>query len=541
MSLKNAPVPMPTQKITFKPAPDGGQYAYYTVRAYRNDKGQPTSRQVAIGKKDSESGMLIPNKKYFQIFHNVIDSSVKNCPDNAVKVRPKRVRTSGTTAALTEIASQTGLLEILKACFPATWGQILACAMYMICEHKAMMYIEDWFDETAVSNVSPMDDMGCSQLFASITEDDRAHFFEKWIQHRNEQEYITYDVTSVSTYAENMEIAEWGYNRDGDSLCQVNLGMYYGVSSSLPVYYNLYSGSIPDKNYLDFMMTDAKSLGIQKVCFVFDGGFITEGNLKSLRKKGYTYIAPLPKKRLDAVRLVEETKTTIRKSANYIAEAALYAVHRPLNLYGLDIHAYIYYDPEKQVLDEKELYAHIEKMQSELAKMSKTKRISRRYNDFFVINQTPNDSITFEINAEKVDELLERTGFFILISDQPNMSASEILELYRKRDTIEKCFSQLKNQMDFKRMRTHYRKTTDGKMFVGFLALILRSHMLHKLKCNRQLKTLTLEKILIELRKIKSVTMSDSSTVSIPLTKLQKTILTLFDVQLNLFESPTPV
>ncbi len=47
-------------------------------------------------------------------------------------------------------------------------------------------------------------------------------------------EYVAYDVTSISTQAHGVEEAEWGYNRDKERLPQVNFGMYYGEESRLP-------------------------------------------------------------------------------------------------------------------------------------------------------------------------------------------------------------------------------------------------------------------------------------------------------------------
>jgi hypothetical protein len=50
-------------------------------------------------------------------------------------------------------------------------------------------------------------------------------------------------------------------------------------------------------------------------------------------------------------------------------------------------------------------------------------------------------------------------------------------------------------------------------VFVGFLALILRSHMLKKLKRDQETKSLTFEKVLRELRKIKLLTMPDNKKI----------------------------
>jgi len=520
MSLKNTLIPMPEKKITYKKAVNGTIYVYYTLRAYRNKDGKPTSDEVAIGKKDIATGALIPNKRYFEIFH---ETSVSNVP--------KSVRSCGNTTTLMEIAKQTGLLEILQACFPANWDKILACAFYILCEGNVMMYVEDWFDETKVPFTERMNDVDCSKLFASITAEERTRFFCTWIKCRGEKEYIAYDVSSISTYSRNIDIAEWGYNRDHDNLPQVNLGMYYGVTSHMPVYYDIYSGSIPDKTYLEFMMGSAKNLGIQNVCFVMDCGFVMEDNFRCIHDSPYSFITAMPGQRLEALRLIDENKKDIRKSVNRLSEYEIYGIRQQVNMYGISLNAYIYFDPEKQTLDEKELYARIEKLQSELEKMSHTKRVTKKYKDFFAVNEKSKDNtLGFELDTNKVDERLERSGFFILLGSKPGLSCGEVLKIYRDRDVIEKSFEQFKNRLDFKRMRTHWNKTTEGKMFVGFLALTLRSYMLRVMKCDPQTKHLTFEKVLIELRKIKSVTLSDLSEMLIPLTKLQKTILSTLSI-----------
>jgi transposase len=524
MSLKNKPVPIPEKKISYKNGANGTIYVYYTTRAYRNDAGKSTSDEVAIGKLDEAPGQMIPNERYFEIFQAAKPET------NGKTASPKTVRSCGNIVTLLEASRQMGLTEILKKCFPERWEQLLAIAFYIICESNIMMYIEDWFDETDVKFTERINDIDCSKLFASIPDGDKKHFFTEWIKYRNEREYIAYDVSSISTYSRNVDIAEWGYNRDGEKLPQFNIGMYYGVTSKTPVYYDMYSGSIPDKMYLEYMMESAKDLGIADVCFVMDRGFVMEDNLLYMHGERIKFVTVLPGNRLEALELIDKNKWCIRKTANRISEYEIYGISQSIELDGVPMQAYVYYDPEKQAIDEKELYSHIEKLQAELEKMSRTKRLTKKYKDYFKVTEKQQDEFVFEVDGDKLDKKLERAGFFILLSNKPELSSKEILNIYRTRDVIEKSFDQLKNRLDFKRTRTHWDKTTQGKMFVGFLSLILRSYMFWKVKENTQTKHLTFEKILIELRKIKSVMLTDLSEVLIPLTKLQKTILSVLDV-----------
>jgi transposase len=515
--LDMLPVSMPTKKITFKKGLNGTIYVYYTIKAYRNNNGKPTSDEVAIGKKDLSSGMLIPNRKYYEFFPVAQ-------PQNEPVSFPYKITDYGNTFALTRIAKEIGLTQTLEKCFPSKWTNILAAAFYMLCEGNVMMYLEDWFDVTNVPFACTMDNRRCSEMFAAITHEERMSFFEEWIKKRQEQEYIAYDITSISTYSSGIDIAEWGYNRDEESLPQVNLGMYFGMTSQFPVYYTIYSGSITDKSYLVFMLDSTTRLGINKVRFVMDRGFVTEDNVVYMADKGYSFIVPFPMSRVEAAAIIESHGQSIRKAANRISDFDIYGTSIDYKLYGVSMKIHIFFDPEKQNLDEKELYGHIAKLSKELEKISTAKRVTKKYTDFFTVDEEK-AGINFEIDNEKIDERLKKAGYFVFLTTDLSCNPEELIRIYRGRDVIEKNFEQLKNGLEFRRLRTHINKTTEGKVFVGFLALILRTFLLNKIRINPESKKMTFDKVLMELKKIKAITMTDMKNILMPLTKTQKTIL----------------
>ena len=71
---KDILVKMPAHCVRTKK--DKAVYVLYTIRAYRNEKGKPTSERVSIGKEDPETGMLIPNRNYYEY---VKRESIWNC------------------------------------------------------------------------------------------------------------------------------------------------------------------------------------------------------------------------------------------------------------------------------------------------------------------------------------------------------------------------------------------------------------------------------------------------------------------------------
>ena len=60
-----------------------------------------------------------------------------------------------------------------------------------------------------------------------------------------------YDLTSFSSYSQMINFLEYGYNRDGVDLPQINLSMVVDKEKGIPVMYDIYPGSIVDVTTLD--------------------------------------------------------------------------------------------------------------------------------------------------------------------------------------------------------------------------------------------------------------------------------------------------
>ena len=152
MSFPHLRVPMPKKKITYKRGSKGTKYVYYTLRAYRNDKGKPTSDEVSIGKKDLETGELIPNKNYFKYFSEKPKLNEKlelnEEPKSNITDIPIKIQDYGNSYVLYQMAKQLKLDELLKQHFKDKWEEILTIAGYMVCKGNVMMYLANWCETT---------------------------------------------------------------------------------------------------------------------------------------------------------------------------------------------------------------------------------------------------------------------------------------------------------------------------------------------------------------------------------------------------------
>jgi transposase len=516
--LKNSPVPMPTQYKAIKPGANGVKYVYHITKTYC-EAGKRKYDCVCIGKMEEITGLLIPNEQYYKYYqrNNLLLSkdnniypaySRENLINNNLVIPNEAIHLHyGSCLALKHLANDVGLTEILSEIFPQNYEQILKIAIYMVSEGNIMSNIDIWQEYTE-HNLGPfIDDSACSQIFASLKFSDRMEFFQKWMEMHACDGNILYDVTIIQSYSKNIPRVQYGYRGKHEKLPQINLGMYYGQTSGLPIYYHIYQGSITDKTDLIYMVDHTKTLGLKNVLFVIDRGFYTDLNLKYLYKNGFNFIIPLPSSRKIYKTLLNTNYSNIRFNENRIPEFNIYGKSYDQQIAGLNVNAHIFYDIEKIKTDEQEIFDKIDKLKSELEGIKKGKKLPSKFHNFFnIVNDSQNSNtlpITYAINNDKINDLLNHTGFFILLSSNNFLSSSKVLDMYRKRDAIEKQFMTFKNYLDFKRFRTQSDKTVDGKMFVQFLSLILQTALFNKIKSNKlnkMLKKLSIDKILLYLK-----------------------------------------
>ena len=156
------------------------------------------------------------------------------------------------------------------------------------------------------------------------------------------------------------------------------------------------------------------------------------------------------------------------------------------------------------------------------------------YDRYFRINCSKDGKLGYIRNYQSIDEQLAKCGFFLIGEIDFKKTTAQILEIYRRRDMVEKSFDQLKNELDMKRLRCHNADTAEGKVFVAFVALIVRAYMMNKLTALMRQNGYPFRKIQLELDKMTalSVTPRAKPCLTNPLTKPQRTIFEHLEVTL---------
>jgi len=512
-------VPVPKERISYKKSKDPeARYVYYVTKRYRNPKGTPTCDEQLIGKEyPLKPGWMIPNKKYFLFFPN--QGEIKPL------ALPVTTRQAGQGMFLTMLAENLGLCSTLEDIFPEVWRELLMCAIYMVCEGNVMMNADFFWDEIQIPEGFCLSPQRISELFRSVGDEAPTRFFKAWSKLVLEHgETVAYDVTSVSTYAD-LDMAEYGYNRDHEALPQINFGLLYGSASRLPVAYSLYSGSINDLTFFPYMMNLANEVGARNVFYILDRGFVSQKNLAFAREKEIDFLACAPKGEKIYKEAMKKVLREIWHPKYRISGTELNGLTVTLNIDGHDYGLYIYFSKTNAALEENRLHEHIDRLEAEIESEMKPKRHSR-YNKFYNIESTGKGEIcSYERNHDKIAEACELLGMFCLLCTKTTMTSAEALDLYGRRGEIEKIYDASKNELEADRFLTHTGKTTNGKHFVHFLALILWSDLHRKIKLYEKKPEKTIERLLLQMRKIKCLNYEIGRTLEEPLTRKQKDIL----------------
>lgn len=469
---------------------------------------------------------------------------------NGNKDKTKQFRSSlvskgyGNVFLLKFLSDKLGLTDILKPLFPDNYQEILALAFYEIIEASALYLFPYWLDEHNLPRVKKMYSPDISKLCDILgrSQTQRVEFVQKWIEHLKPINGIFYDITSISSYSTNVDFIEWGYNRDKENLPQLNMGVTFCHNHSLPIYYNLYPGSIVDVTTLKNCIEYLKIFNLKDILFVLDRGFFSKANVLEMNnsKSKVSFVQPLPFSLKKAKALIKKNKRLLSdlSSAFKFNEEILHYQQSLFEFDGNKFDAHMFFN-EKSEVEQKHnffslLFEYEEKFKDKRFKTLKEylkyrkSNIPEKYIEYFKWNKT---TLQIEKNARKVKAFLCKMGSFVLLTNKQQMDKAEVLNLYRQKDQVEKMFDIFKNEMNGDRLRAHSQYNTDGRLFIKFIALIIYAEASRIMKEKKLFNKYTVKELFAELKKLKITHIEKNDPILSELSKRQKIIFEAFGIQ----------
>ena len=490
----------------------GITYAYDTQYYWDKEKKQSRAKRVCVGKVDPTTGEIVPTRGRAK------KGESKNSKTKVVKPGPKPFAESrhlyyGATYLLESFSDAIGLTKDLKQCFPDTYDQIMSIAFYLILEDNNPLYrFEKWNLTHKHPYGQDITSPRSSELFASITDEEITKFMRLQAKRRVEDEYWAYDSSSISSYSETLNQVQWGKNKEDDKLPQINLLLVFGEKSGLPFYYRKLAGNIPDSKTVKHLLEDLDIMGFGKTKFVMDRGFYSESNINGLYKEHVKFLVGVKtslkffRKNLDVIyddiRMFNNFDESIATYGYTVSTDWDYTQERP---YKGDVikekrrmYIHYYYSIEKGADDEMAFDKRIAEMYSELKTGELVESHRKSYEKFFEIKETPVRGRQVSFKEEAIKEARRYLGYFALVTNE-KMDAFTALHLYRRKDVVEKAFGNIKDRLNMRRLLSKSERSLDGKLFLEFIALILISHLDHKMKETNLYKNYSMQQLLDKL------------------------------------------
>ena len=537
-------VPADASGITRKKI-KGVTYIYYAYEHYYDhEKGYTVPRNTSIGKcTEDDQEMMYPNTNFMKFFpsEGLPETKEKTCRSGCLR--------AGAYLILRRIISECHLDEMLEEIIGKDSGLFLDLAVYsIIAENNAGQYYPDYaFNHPLFTDQMKIySDSKVSEFINSITRDQSLAFLDRWNAEQNHKQkiYISYDSTNKNCQAGEIDLVEYGHPKEDMGTPVINYSVAYDESNARPLYYEDYPGSIVDVSQLQYTLEKAGGYGYKNVGFILDRGYFSKENIHYMDRCGYEFIVMLKGMRELVKSLVLEVKGTFEEDRRYsIREYRVSGITVKRQLYPSDEkerYFHIFYNDRKKSSEHEAVEAKIDRMSECLHRHEGTKYEVAggfsRYFDLIYYHKGKKDE-KFMYGRERhdvINEEIRLCGYFVIITSE-KMTAVQALDLYKGRDASEKLFRGDKSYLGNRSFRVHTNESVHAKIFIEFVALIIRNRFYSCLKEQMQKSGrknyMTVPAAIRELEKIELIRQSDRGyRMDHAVTAVQKEILKAFNM-----------
>lgn len=524
----------------------GTTYIYYSYEHnYSSEKGYTVPKSTSIGKcTDDEPDLMYPNTNFLKFFPS------EELPETKGGAHRSGCLRIGTYLVLRRIITEYHLDEMIGNIIGKNSGLFLDLAVYsIIAENNAGQYYPDYaFNHPLFTDrMKIYSDSKVSAFINSITGDQSRAFLDEWNEKQDHSQkiYISYDSTNKNCQAGDIDFVEYGHPKEDTGAPVINYSVAYDRNNAKPLYYEDYPGSIVDVSQLQYMLEKAGGYGYKNVGFILDRGYFSKENIHYMDKYGYEFVIMMKGMKELVKSLVLEVKGTFEEDRKYsIRDYKVSGITVKKQLYPSDEkerYFHIFYNDRRRSSEHEAIEAKIDRMAECLHKHEGTKYEIKgsgfaKYFDLIYYNKGKKDE-KFMYGRELCDVINEEIrlcGYFVIITSE-KMTAAQALELYKSRDASEKLFRGDKSYLGNKSFRVHTSESVHAKIFIEFVALIIRSRfytcLKEQMQKNGKKNYMTVPAAIRELEKIELIRQSDREyRMDYAVTAAQKEILKAFNM-----------
>lgn len=538
-------IPEVKGKITLKPKGNAVYINYEYGRQYDSMRKFNIPRRTIIGKQSKEDkSMMQPNQNFLTYFPEV------ELPDEKFNSKRSSCLKIGSYLVIKKLMEEYGLPEMLSRQFEGKGLGLFQdlMAYSLVCENNAGQYYPDYAYNHPLftEHMHIYSDSKVSDFLNSITDDHSVGFLNDWNEQRDHREkiYISYDSTNKNCQAGEIEMVEFGKAKVDIGKPIFNYSIAYDTHNREPLFYEKYPGSIVDVSQLQYTLEKVRGYGYRKVGFILDRGYFSRDNIEFMDESGYDFVIMVK----GMASLVDHL---VLSHKGMFEEDRTYSIRRH-QVYGMTVKRKLY------VTDKKERYFHIyhstgkehgekEAVEDKLEKLGTflDGQVGRSYVPgekvlHYYDTYVTDDGIFVKAKEKKdvIERELKLCGYFVIVTSQ-KMTAEEAIDLYYSRDASEKLFKGDKSYLGNRSIRNHSSEAASAKIFLEFVALIIRNRIYTRLKdevqkLDKKPNFMTVPAAIRELEKIEIVRGLDRIyRMDHAVTANQKTILKAFGMDVR--------
>lgn len=510
-------IPVVPGKLVRKNRGEHTYIEYEYDRIYDPEKQYTYPKRASIGRVDPEDPTrMTPNENFLKYFPDA------ESPEEIDRSERSPYLNIGTYVVLHKLIQDCKLKEILDEYMDEKdTGFLLDLACYSIIEeNNAGQYYPDYAYEHALftPDMKIYTDSKVSDFLHGLKPEQSVGFLNRWNKSKNKRQkiYLSYDSTNKNCQAGDIDLVEYGNAKVDAGLPIFNYSVACDSANREPLFYELYPGSLNDVSQLICMIDKAHGYGYRNIGFILDRGYFSKKNLAYMDQNGYSFLI-MVKGMKDFIRdIIEENQGDFENShGRYIDRYDVYGTTVKRFLCEGDTkkrNFHIYYSDGKVYSEKQEIKQRIRRLKKYLDSCVGKECVpfGPEIRKYFHLNYEK-DGKTLKLaeeNTSVVEKELSLAGYFAIVSSD-NMTAREAIELYKSRDASEKLFRSDKSYLGNKSMCVHSDEALSSKVFIQFIALILRSRIYTALKekSEKMLKKPNYLTVLAALKELEKIVM----------------------------------
>jgi transposase len=293
---------------------------------------------------------------------------------------------------------------------------------------------------------------------------------------------INMDWTSFVLYGDKCPLGKYGYSRDHrPDKKQITLGISELASPiNVPIGMTIRKGNVNDQVHFEDTFKQVEERLREDSMVIFDRGANRRDNLEHIEHSKLKYLTARQLNKSDEATWI---KSFDRLKAELVDEQ--HGVYGLKKTFPTRIN-YLFFSKD---LYEKQMESKLRKVEGLLNEaemiqhsIENNRGLPKRYriNNPLVDCEYSYQTKLATLRCEEARAILKeasitgREGFFCLVSNK-NLTLRDALLIYRQKDSIEKIFHSLKNEIEIKPLRVWSEHSIYGALIIGFVAQLIIS------------------------------------------------------------------